>query len=228
MWRKILSPFREFGLYAGAVYIIDNILNRLSTDIKLYLYEFLIQPIPEKDLIPAKLVNDVQLREITQADEEINMMPARKDIIKSRYEQDAVCLGVYQKDKFIGYIWFSFNTYDEDEVRCTFILNPPEITVFDFDLYIFPEYRGLGFLTVWNTANQYLRNNGIKYSYSRLTRFNLSSRKAHQHLGARCIGRAMFLKMWQLEIMFTDIYPYLHFTLSKSSRVRIKLNPQLG
>src|SRR5207244_10315742 len=121
--------------------------------------------------------------EIRPGDPEIELMPARPDIKELRFAQNAICLGAFQKGKFIGYIWFCFRIYDEDEVRCTFLLTPRDEAVFDFDLYIFPEYRmGLGFMGIWNGACTVLWSRVLKYAFSRLIRVNEAYCRAHDHL----------------------------------------------
>ena len=67
------------------------------------------------------------------------MMPARPEIKEARFRQNALCLGTFVKGQLVGYIWFCFGSYEEDEVRCTYVLVNPNQSVFDFDLYILPE-----------------------------------------------------------------------------------------
>jgi hypothetical protein len=224
MLAKLMSPFREFGCFAGLIYAVDRIFQRLSPSLRLYFYELLVQPIPEEPLLPSRLSRTLQMREIAFGDPEIARMPARPDIKESRFKQDAICLGAFQNSQFIGHIWFCFHTYEEDEVRCTFVLPEGKQTVFDFDLFVFPEYRmGLGFVGIWNGANDFLRGRGIKCSFSRLTRFNLASRRAHAQLGAQRVGRVFVLRAWRMEFMVATIPPYVHLSLGKQDRVRLKL-----
>lgn len=228
MFHKIISPFKEFGLFPGLIYIIDRFFGVFSSNLRLFCYELLVQPIPEKPLIPPNMTKQLEIQEIKHGDPEIDLMPARPDIKESRFNQNATCLGVYQGGKFIGYIWLCFHAYEEDEVRCTFIPSPENEAVFDYDLYIFPEYRmGLAFLGLWNGTNEFLRNRGIKYSFSRLTRFNLQSRRSHQHLGCKRVAQAVFLKIWQVEFMVATIFPYINLSLRKSGRARLKLRPDI-
>lgn len=53
---------------------------------------------------------------------------------------------------------------------------------------------GTAFLAVSHGLNQYLHERGIVQTYSRMTRFNLPSRRAHARLGSACVGRAVFLR----------------------------------
>src|SRR5271157_3719662 len=224
MLAKLSSPFKEFGCFAGLIYAVDRILQRLSPNLRLYFYELLVQPIPEGRLLPSRLSKALEMRQIASGAPEIAHMPARPEIKELRFKQSAICLGAFQKNQFIGHIWFCFNAYDEDEVRCTFILPEGNQAVFDFDLFLFPEYRmGLGFVGIWNGANEFLRSRGVKCSFSRLTRFNRASRRAHMQLGARRVGRVFVLRAWPVEFMVATVAPYIHLSLRKQDRVCLKL-----
>lgn len=226
MFESLVSPFREFGGFAGLVYLTDRAASRISPRLRLYFYELMIQPIPTAELLPARFTKNLEFREIARGSADIDQMPIRTEIRDSRFEQGAICLGAYQQQELIGYIWFSFHTYQEDEVRCTFVLHPTEHAVFDFDLYLFPKHRlGLGFVSLWNGANKYLRRRGVLYTYSRLTRFNVASRRAHDHLGWKCVGRCLFLKIFNFELMFSTISPFLHLSMSTSNRVHLNMRP---
>lgn len=224
MLRRLAGPLREFGLAAGLLYTLDRALQWLSPRLRLYCYELMVQPITERPLIPARLTRQLEIREIRRGDPELALMPPREQITTARFDQGAVCLGAFQKGNFIAYMWFCFRAYEEDEVRCTYVLASEHDSVFDFDFYIFPEHRmGLAFAGLWNGANAVLRSRGIRNTFSRLTRFNLASRRAHKHLGWRRVGQAMFLQAWRLEIMLATIRPFVSVTLAPGSRARLRL-----
>ena len=227
MLQKIRGVFQQYGVSLGLLYAVDRMLQRLSSSLRLYPYEFMVQPIAKESLVPARFTRFLEVREIKRGDPEVELMPARPEIKSARFDQNAVCLGAFQNGRFVGYMWFCFRTYDEDEVRCTYVVTPAAESVFDFDLYIFPEHRlSLAFVGMWNAANEYLRGHGIKYTFSRLTRFNVPSRRAHDHLGWKPVGRAIFLQAWRLELMIATVAPYLHLSLGKSQRVTLKLGPE--
>jgi hypothetical protein len=227
MFQRLASPFREFGTFAGLVYAFDRLLQRALPKVRLYLHDIMVQPIPEKPLLSAGLVKSFDFREISRGAPEVELMPARPDIKESRFRQGARCLGVYRKGEFVGFIWFSFGRYEEDEVRCTYELTPAAQSVFDFDIYLFPEYRmGLGFVATWHGANAFLREHGVRYTYSRLTRFNVASRRAHDHLGWKRIGTALYVQLGRAQIMVASIFPYVHLSL-QSKRVRLRLRPDV-
>ncbi len=228
MIRKIAGPFREFGFAAGLLYAIDRVLSSLSPRLRLHAYELMVQPVSSKPLLPGSMGKRLVVREIMHGDPEIALMPVRPEILRARIAQNAICLGAFKNTTLIGYMWFSNTSYDEDEVKCTYLLDRASESVFDFDFYLFPEHRmGLGFVALWNGANEFLSQRGVRYTFSRLTRFNLASRRAHQHLGWKRVGIALFLQAWRVEAMLATLFPYIHLSLTKSGRVRLTLKPDV-
>ena len=226
MVHKLVDVYREYGLVLGLFYAIDRALQRLSSRLRLYVYQMMVQPITDKPLLPQRFARRLQIREIKRGDPEVALMPARPEIKEARFAQNAVCLGAYRDDRFIGYLWFCYGRYEEDEVRCTYLVTPEREAIFDYDLYIFPEHRmGLAFAGIWHGANEYLRARGIRYTFSRLTRFNLASQRAHDHLGWKPVGRAVFLQAGPVQIMCATWWPYVHLSCSASQRVRLRLTP---
>jgi hypothetical protein len=228
MWRRLVGPFKEFGFGAGALYCADRVLRSVSPRLGLFVYELMVQPITGNAMLPANLTKNLKFKEIGRGHPDIELMPARAEIKAARFDQGAMCLGAYRKEKLIGYIWFSFHSYQEDEVRCTYELIAADRSVFDFDLYVLPEHRmGIGFMAVWHGANVYLRERGIKYTFSRLTRFNLTSRRSHAHLGWKCAGRAVFLQAWRCEAMLASVFPYVALTWAPDQRTHLRLAPDV-
>lgn len=224
---KLVGLFKAFGFPVGLYYLIDRILSKISPDLRLLSYDFVVQPIVPGPLLPKTFVKKLEIREITKGDPEVERMPVRPDIKQSRFDQNATCLGAFKKDVAIAYMWFCFRSYQEDEFRCNFVLMPPEESVFDFDFYVYSEHRlGIAFLGLWNGANEYLYNKGIKYTFSRITRTNIASARAHKKLGMKKIGSAVILKIGSIEVMLSTISPRFHISASEKNRVNILLRPK--
>jgi hypothetical protein len=224
--QRLLSPFREFGLFAGLLYMMDRAMGRLSSRLRLFYYELMVQPIPEAPILPERLGHLIEVREIREGDAELDRMAVRPGVLPARFRQNAVCLGAFQKGELVGYMWFCHGAYEEDEVRCTFVVTPQAEAVFDFDFHIFPEHRlGLGFAALWDGANRLLRGRGVRHSFSRVSRFNLASRNAHAHLGWKLAGRAFFLQAWRCEVGVATVYPFVHVSIRESSRMPLRLRP---
>ena len=226
MLRKLIKPFVEFGPVAGPLYILDRILSSVSPRLRLYVYELMVQPIPTELVLPRRLNEHLEIRELKAGEPELALMPVRAEVLRARLAQNSTCLGAFRAGALIGYMWFCDGRYDEDEVRCTYLLDPVRESVFDFDFYLFPEHRmGLGFIGLWNGAIEHLNRRGKRYTFSRLTRFNAASRRAHRRLGGKIIARALFLQMWRVEVMLATVFPYLHVSATKAGRVRLNLRP---
>ncbi len=227
--QRLAGPFREFGWAAGTAYVVDRILRRLSSRSCLYVYEFMVQPIgSSKPLLPPNLSRNLTFREIVQGDPDIAQMPAREDVKARRFEQGARCLGAYRKGQLIGYLWYATGRYEEDEVRCDYVLVDQAASIFDFDLYVMPAYRlGVGFLGVWHGVNEWLGPQGVRYTFSRLTRFNLASRRAHAHLGWKRVGVGLFLQLGGLELMASSVAPYVGITYGRKQRITLRLRPDV-
>lgn len=229
MLQRIISPFKQFGLIGGMLYAMDRTFRRITSKVRLYFYDIVVQPVPENPLLPSQLAAELTAREIRRGDPELALMPARDEIKESRFRQDAVCLGVYRKNQLIGYIWFCFGQYEEDEVRCVFVLEEKEVAAFDFDLYIFPEHRmGRAFIGTWSEANKFLRSRGVQFTFSRVTRFNVESRRAHAHLGSTVVGQALFLRTWDVQLTIATLFPYVHLCMGRSPAVRMRLRANVA
>ena len=221
MLQRVASPFREFGAGAGFLYTVDRALSRVSSQLRLHVYELVRQPVGDMPLVGRK-ITPLVIREIAADDPVAASMPVRPEIMRQRRAQSATCLAGFRNGTLIGYMWFSRPEYDEDEVRCTYVLAAPAASVFDFDFYLLPEHRmGTAFARLWSGVNEHFRALGVAATYSRLTRFNLESRRAHARLGATRVGRALFLKLGKLEIMVATMSPYCSISLKR--RVRVML-----
>jgi len=221
---RIVSTLREFGLWTGLLYAVDRGLSRLSPQCRLFAYDLMVQPVPQDPSTPRR-GSRLQTRELQPTAVELLSMPIRREVLQSRLQQGATCLGAFRGEEMIGYMWFCWRPYEEDEARCTYVFDPAAGAVFDFDLYLFPEHRmGMGFMALWNGANAYLRGRGVRATFSRVTRFNLASHRAHRHLGARRVGQAYFLQLGRFQGMVSSLAPYVHLSMRSNKRARLRLN----
>lgn len=224
-WReRLAAPLREFGVSGGLVYLVDRALQRVSPGLRLFVYDLMVQPIVAGDLPGARLARNLEIRPIALDAPEIAAMPVRPDAMASRRAQACGCVGAFRRGAMIGYMWYARDAYAEDEVRCTYAVAPRGKAVFDFDFYLYPEHRGgVGFAGLWNGANRVLREQGMRYTYSRVTRSNVASRRAHAHLGARRIGVATFLTAGRWQAMVATVPPFVHVCGPRGTGPRLQL-----
>lgn len=222
---RIGAALREFGWGAGLLYLADQALSRLSPRCRLHVYDLMVQPVPAEPLLPTRRASKLEIREVPHGAPEMARMPARAEVLQARARQGATCLGAFRGDEMIGYMWFCWGPYEEDEARCTYVFDPAAGAVFDFDFYLFPEHRmGTGFVALWNGANAYLRARGVRATYSRMTRFNLASRRAHRHLGCRRVGQAWFLQLGAFQAMLSTLAPYVDLSLRADAKVHLQID----
>jgi hypothetical protein len=222
--RRLISPLREFGFGAGSIYVLDRLFRMLSDELGVYLYDLMVQPVKQEPLLPPRLSRNIEFVEIGPGHADLLRMPTREDIKVSRFAQGARCLGAYRNGILFGYVWFCFGAYHEDEVRCIFDLSKAEPAAWDFDLYLFPEHRmGLGFSAIWHGAFEYLRSRGIERSFSRVSQFNIASRRAHARLGSDRVGCALFVKLWRVEIAFASLAPFIGISWAPQMKLRLTL-----
>lgn len=225
--QRIISSFKEYGPSSGLVYIFHRALQRMSKNAGLYYYDWTIQPVTNKRIIPERIASKYAYRKIEKGDKALQEIPVPSGVLDFRYEQDSECIALFKDDKLAAYIWLTYGSYDEDEIRATFHLDPPHQAVFDYNLYIIPDFRmGMAFAAIWDYVNRYLFDKGIRYTYSRITHTKINSAGAHKLLGARFIGKSITLKLWNFQLMYTTQTPKLSVLFDSNKRVRINLTPE--
>lgn len=210
MFQKVTSAVRMFGLLDGLGYLIDQSLVR--TGVGGYSrYLLTAQPIPalEKKLRPGK----VEVVELRTGDPRLNDLPLDEQVVAARFAQGAICVAAVSEGRAIACAWFTFGWYNEDMVRCRYVLKPVGRVAWDFDVYVAPEYRmGRTFARLWEGANELLRTLEVTWSMSRISAYNAESLKSHSRLGAKVIGRAAFLSLGPVQISWATVPPYFHIS----------------
>lgn len=222
--RRWLAPWREFGAAAGTVYLLDRVLHRMSPACSAQLHELVEQPVQGVALLTPAHAQHLRYVVLHRDSPELAAMPRPAAIVAARFDQGAVALAVYLREKYVGYVWLAFGHYDEDQLRCRFALAQPQRTAFDFDVYVFPAFRlGRAFAAVWHAANSYLSERGVQRTCSRIASANPGSRRAHAQLGARRLARALFLSAgrWQLTVSSALPWPKVHAGFSSTPVMRL-------
>ena len=153
-------------------------------------------------------------------------MPVRPEVMASRIRQNATCLGAFKEMNLSATCGSATGGTRKTRSGVRICWGVRRDSVFDFDFYIYPEHRmGLAFVALWNGANAFLSSRGIRYTFSRLTRFNTASRRAHRHFGWKHVGRALFLQLGRFEMMLATVAPFAGISFAATSRLRRTLWP---
>lgn len=195
---------RTLGWVDGFLYVLKRLLNRLSGHrVELIKYHVVAQPVRTSRWLAGRRGKDINVRSVRLEEPAFGAFPRPSGVLRARFDQGAECLAAFRDDRPVGFIWFTLNDYEEDEVRCLFRPHPPDITAWDFDVYVAPEDRiGPTFLKLWDELNHCLRERGVRWSLSRIDAFNVASRSAHRRLGATVVNWLVFVTCgtWQIMI----------------------------
>ena len=225
--RKATTVLREMGLLNGLLYGLARFLSDLSNGhAHLTRYKLVAQPISSRDVPLLRPSQKSQLRFVEDGDPLIAQFPRPAEVIARRFLDGQRCLTITSGERFAGYLWITRNAYEEDEVRCRFELAEPQIATWDSDVYVAPDFRhGRTFARLWDAANQHLRSNGVRWSFSRISAFNPHSLRSHSQFGTRHLGTATFLCLNSFQLMFASISPFVHVSLSRHARPKLRLSP---
>ena len=136
--------------------------------------------------------------------------------LTARFRQGARCLLASapptSQTLLAGWLWMVHGACQEDEVRARYVL-PSLQSSWDLDVWVHPELRGgLVFAHLWEEANTLLHEQGVRWSCSRISRFNRTSMAAHARLGTLDLGTATFLRCGHWQWMLASLPPYLHLS----------------
>ena len=203
----------------------NRVFDGLRVPCRIFRYYFVAQPVPTASFLPSRLGQSIEIRKLQPDDAALSDLPIDASVLQYRFDQDAVCFGAFQGEAIIGCLWLCLSAYNEDEVRCSYRLEPEKSTAWDFDVYVAPASRGgFAFLRLWDAANAYLRERKVDWSLSRISAFNPDSLSAHQNLGARRFASAIFFQLGKLQLMVSSLRPFVHLSVSDSGAPLLALS----
>lgn len=215
---------QELGIVNAALLALNRFVRVMSRGrARIFKYYFVGQPVAPLALIK-RTTGSVTIRKIEKDDAEVHAFPRPQTVIRDRYRQGAHCFAAYKDNEFAGYIWLMLKSYDEDEVRCSYLPLPVGQSAWDFDVHVETPYRlGRLFARLWDTANEFLRTRGFTWTLSRISAFNPISLTSHVRMGSKILGSAIFFCVGPWQLMLASVRPFIH--LSSSSYPRISLSP---
>lgn len=233
MLEKLLRTWRtkrsELGLPVLCLYGLHRLLERLSAGrARVVPYAFVAQPIGSGALAAVRDDPRTVVGIAAPSSAVVSDFPRPPEVIRWRFESGATCYVATVKDRFAGFIWIRRDGYEEDEVRCHYLLSDPQRSVWDFDVYVTPEHRlGRTMGRLWKAVDEDLMRNGVRWSMSRISLFNSASLAAHARLGARTIYTGIFVVAGPMQLALFSRSPYVHFGVGQSSSPTLQLDAPL-
>jgi hypothetical protein len=214
LFDDFVGVIREMGWTDGLLYLGARIVSVVSKGrIDFRKYYFVSQPVPHNSLLPAGRGQGIEVTRIDRQHPLVAQFPRPKSIVDRRFANGADCFLATKGDQFIGFLWLQRGEYWEDEVRCRFSPQPTSQSIWDFDVYVEPEFRySLAFVRLWDVANEFLRDTKVRWSVSRISAFNTGSINSHLRLGTFPIASACFLSGRRWQVLVSGTRPFFHFS----------------
>lgn len=199
-WRTLVAEHDGPGV--AALYVLHRLLQRLSGgSVAIVPYVLVAQPVGNPALADVKPDPGTVVRRISPGDPVIAGFPRPAAVNAQRFADGSECYVAWVKGQFAGHIWIARNRFVEDEVRCIYEIGEPSTGVWDYDVYVEPRLRlGRTMARLWRAVDADLALQGVRWSFSRINRFNAASIRSHQRLGAKEIGGACFLVLGKLQL----------------------------
>jgi GNAT superfamily N-acetyltransferase len=222
--KRFLDPIRQLGIMAGLLYAVARTLRCVTGGDVVRHYLFTAQPVPERPLSRRTRQQQVRIEMIPPEDYQLTWFPRPAHVIADRFRQGGLCFGAFKGDEAVGCLWLARDEYWEDEVACRFVPEPAHLAVWDFDVYVKPEHRGgRVFAYLWDEAFQWLRDNGYRWTMSRIDGFNPASIRAHRRLGARVMGRGIFFVAGNLQFSFFTVRPFVNLCWGRRHPPKVRV-----
>jgi hypothetical protein len=214
------------GFGNGLLYCADRVLAVATRGYcKLYKYYFVAQPVPDERPREVATATRTRIHRETNADNIVRSFPRPPEVIARRLADGATCLVAERDGEAIGFIWLKFDSYEEDEVRCLYLLEPAKEMAWDFDAFIAPRFRmSRAFVQLWDAAFERLREHGCRWSVSRISAFNPGSLNSQRRLGAVHLHTAVFTAVGPAQLTLLSCRPFVHLSLGRRSRPTIVLH----
>jgi hypothetical protein len=219
---RLRKRHRGIGYARLVLYGFVWLLRKLSAGtLEIHYRYILLQEVPSDSLLKGRASTSLDIRCLAgeelmaefdrDHDGAFSRPPRDRARTQRRVERGDVCIAARRSGRTIGVLWLTFDTFDETEVKALFVVSPEAGMAWDSNLFIVEDARaGLVFVALWDAANQFLREKGYRWSATQTSAFNGGSLLAHQRLGARRIGRIVYLLLGSWQVTFSGLRPQLH------------------
>lgn len=170
--QRLSASLDQLGWRDSAWLAVARLLARVPGGrCALYRYQFVAQAVAPGSLCRGRGQAITVMPCLAEAD--LPPGPERRPgALRERYRQGAQCLVARDKSGMAGWIWLLRHGCQEDEVRARYALASQQSS-WDLDVWVHPEQRaGLVFARLWEEANAVLHAQGVRWSCSRISRFN--------------------------------------------------------
>jgi hypothetical protein len=226
MVKRILDRLRKrhqgIGYAKLVLYGFFWLIRTLSAGkVDIHYRYILMQSVPEEPLLKGRSPGPVEIHRLDGAevlsrfdsdrDGAFSRAPRDRGRIERRIARGDVCIAATRASRTVGVLWLTFTTFDETEVKALFVVGPGTGMAWDSNLFIVEDARaGLIFVALWDSANEFLREKAYRWCATQTAAFNGPSLQAHGRLGARRIGRIVYVLLGPMQVTFSSLRPHFH------------------
>ena len=223
---RIALSIRERSALGAVLHVIDVALCTLSRGrCRLRGYTLIAQAIGIGTLTLTRRHAGTVIQSVTPQHPLARHIPRSDRVNLQRWATGSECLAATVNGNFAGSVWTARTRYIDDEVRCAYELADAVHTVWNFDPYLAPRYRGGGTCTrLWQAVDSHLQAEGIEWSFSRIALLNPASMAAPRRMHAQRVGTAVFLSLGSLQVSLFSISPFVHVGARHHSLPTVRLN----
>jgi len=224
-WRSLVAEHDSAGL--AFLYVLHRLLQKASSGrAAIVPYLLVAQPVGNAALAAMKPAAGFMVQRVGPGHPLLTAFPRPAEVIAQRFADGAACFAATVNGQFAGHIWIAHFRYVEDEVRCVYEISDPALGAWDYDVYVEPRFRiGRTMGRMWKAVDEALAAEGVKWSFSRINRFNSASVKSHQRLGAVTVGRVVFWVVGGMQIGIGRSVGFLHVSVKQCTVPRLGLTP---
>ena len=216
---NLASLYNELGASTFFAYCIHTALRKLGKQNALQYYHFYSQPIGPSNPHDPKRKSAFTFTWHESFSPLMLQLPRPEHRLRDRFKQKTTCVLGSKCGKLVSCAWFAYEAYEEDEVWCRYDFSSSPESVWDYDIFVSPDYRlGRAFHLTWQAAASRLYIAGYRRTLSRISAYNPNSLKSHERLGAQRCGSALYLRLGTLQIMASNKAPYLQMTANQKDR----------
>lgn len=215
LWNRLRRLVTDLGWCDTLWLVAARLVERASLGSgRLIKYYFVAQPVPR---VPgsARASGSIRMYVADRADRVLARAPRPAGVLADRFDQGASCIVAERDGEPVGFLWWCPGHFREDQVRCQYRWEPAAAAVWDFDVYVAPPLRvGRLFARLWQAAHAQLHAEQVAWTLSRIDAFNVASLGAHRRLGARELGRGVFLTIGSVQLSLLSMAPFVHWSRS--------------
>jgi hypothetical protein len=199
-WSALMAEFG--GRRTAWLYVVHRLLDKISGGrVAIVPYRLVAQPVGNPALAGVRPDPGTVVRRIGPDDPVVADLPRPRAVIEQRFADGSECHVAWVKGRFAGCIWIARGHYVEDEVRCVYRIADAARGVWDYDVYVEPSLRlGRTMSRLWKAVDDTLAAEGVTWSFSRIHRFNATSMRSHERLGAIAVGDLIVLRLWAAQL----------------------------